>query len=146
MNTRFIELAGEIDTAMPDYVFHKVGEALNSVGNKIKGSKILVRGLAYKKNVDDTRELPSLEIMESLLKKGADVQYSDPYLPLAPKTRKFDFDLKSIKLTKGNIAAFDLILLATNHEAFDYEFINKEAKLIMDTRGIFDKSDKVVGA
>ena len=77
MNTRFIELAGEIDTAMPDYVFHKVGEALNSVGNKIKGSKILVRGLAYKKNVDDTRELPSLEIMESLLKKGADVQYSE---------------------------------------------------------------------
>jgi UDP-N-acetyl-D-glucosamine dehydrogenase len=146
MNTRFIELAGEINTAMPHYVIHKVGEALNSVGNAIKGSKILVLGLAYKKNVDDTRESPSLEIMEFLLKKGADVQYSDPYLPLAPKTRKFDFDLKSVELTKGNIAAFDLILLATDHEAFDYDFINKEARIIVDTRGIFKKSDKVFRA
>ena len=146
MNTRFIELAGEINTAMPHYVFQKVGEALNSVGNAIKGSKILVLGLAYKKNVDDTRESPSLEIMEFLLKKGADVQYSDPYLPFAPKTRKFDFDLKSVELTKENIAAFDLILLATDHEAFDYDFINKEAKIIVDTRGIFKKSDKVFRA
>jgi len=146
MNTRFIELAGEINTAMPHYVFHKVGEALNSVGNAIKGSKILVLGLAYKKNVDDTRESPSLEIMEFLLKKGADVQYSDPYLPLAPKTRKFDFDLKSVELTKENIAAFDLILLTTDHEAFDYDFINKEARMIVDTRGIFKKSDKVFRA
>jgi UDP-N-acetyl-D-glucosamine dehydrogenase len=146
MNTRFIELAGEINTAMPHYVFQKVGEALNSVGNAIKGSKILVLGLAYKKNVDDTRESPSLEIMEFLLKKGADVQYSDPYLPFAPKTRKFDFDLKSVELTKGNIAAFDLILLATDHDAFDYDFINKEARIIVDTRGIFKKSDKVFRA
>ena len=146
MNTRFIELAGEINTAMPHYVIHKVGEALNSVGNAIKGSKILVLGLAYKKNVDDTRESPSLEIMEFLLKKGADVQYSDPYLPFAPKTRKFDFDLKSVELTKENIAAFDLILLTTDHEAFDYDFINKEARMIVDTRGIFKKSDKVFRA
>ena len=146
MNTRFIELAGEINTLMPHYVVEKVGEALNSASKALKGSKILVLGLAYKKNVDDTRESPSLRIMELLLKKGADVQYSDPYLPLAPKTRKFNFDLKSVELTKKNIGAFDLVLLSTDHDAFNYDFINKEARIIVDTRGVFKKQDKVFRA
>jgi UDP-N-acetyl-D-glucosamine dehydrogenase len=146
MNTRFIELAGEINTLMPNYVVEKVGEALNSASKALKGSKILVLGLAYKKNVDDTRESPSLRIMELLLKKGADVQYSDPYLPLAPKTRKFNFDLKSVELTKKNIGVFDLVLLSTDHDAFNYDFINKEARIIVDTRGVFKKQDKVFRA
>ena len=143
IDTRFIELAGEINTGMPKYVVQKVGDTLNSVGKAIKGSRILVLGLAYKKNVDDTRESPSLKIIEMLMNKGADVQYSDPYLPVFPKTRKFYIALKSIKLNPTRINTFDLVLLVTNHDAFDYDLILKEAKLIVDTRGKFGKSDIV---
>ena len=100
INTRFIELAGEINTAMPHYVVQKVGETLNSVGKAIKGSKILILGFAYKKNVDDTRESPLLKIIDILMNMGAHVQYSDPYLSKAPKTRKFNFDLNSVELAK----------------------------------------------
>jgi len=146
MNTRFIELAGEINTLMPQYVVQKIGEALNSVSKPFNGSKILVLGLAYKKNVDDTRESPSLKIIDLLMKKGVDVQYSDPYLPLAPKTRKFNFNLKSVELTKKNIGKFDLVLLSTDHDGFNYDFINKEAKIIVDTRGIFKKPENVFRA
>lgn len=146
MNTRFIELAGEINTGMPNYVVQKVGDALNAAGKSIKGSRILVLGLAYKKNVDDTRESPSLTIMEMLIKMGADVRYSDPYLPEAPKTRKFNFDLKSIDLTSGNIKTFDAIVLATDHDDFDYDIILKNSSLIIDTRGRLKNSDKVIKA
>ncbi|MCH7613782.1 MAG: nucleotide sugar dehydrogenase [Candidatus Marinimicrobia bacterium] len=146
MNTRFIELAGEINTGMPNYVVQKVGDALNAAGKSIKGSRILVLGLAYKKNVDDTRESPSLTIMEMLIKMGADVQYSDPYLPEAPKTRKFNFDLKSIDLTAENIKSFDALVLSTDHDSFDYKMIEKEAKLIIDTRGKINDSEKVIKA
>ena len=118
MNTRFIELAGEINTNMPKYVVQKVGDALNCVGKSIKGSKILVLGLAYKKNVDDSRESPSFTIIELLLRKGAEVQYSDPYFSTAPKTRKFDCDLRSVDLTPENIHSFDLIVLSTSFCAF----------------------------
>jgi len=142
MNTRFIELAGEINTAMPHYVVQKVGEALNSVGKAIKGSKILILGLAYKKNVDDTRESPSLKIIDSLINMGAHVQYSDPYLPVAPKTRKFNFDLTSVELTANNIAAFDLVLLSTDHDDFDYDFIHRNANCIIDTKGRYRNGGK----
>jgi len=137
INTRFIELAGEINTAMPGYVVQKIGEALNSVGKSIKGSSILVLGLAYKKNVDDSRESPSFAIIDILMKMGADVQYSDPYLPETPKTRNYNFDLQSVKLTPENIKLFDVIVLATDHDKFDYKLIEKEAMLIVDTRGRF---------
>ena len=143
MNTRFIELAGEINTAMPHYVVQKAGEALNSVGKAINGSKILVLGLAYKKNVDDTRESPSLMIMDILMKKRANVSYSDPYLPKTPEIRKYNFDLTSIELTTENIQQFDLVLLVTDHDNFDYGLIEKEAKLIVDSRGKM-KPDKNV--
>jgi len=135
MNTRFIELAGEINTKMPHYVVQKVAEALNGIGKSINASKILVLGLAYKKNIGDCRESPSLVIIDLLMKRGADVQYSDPYVPVAPKTRKFDFNLKSIKINRDNIKYFDLILLATDHNNFDYGLIIKESKIILDTRG-----------
>jgi len=146
MNTRFIELAGEINTAMPHYVVQKVGEALNSVGKAIKGSKILVLGLAYKKNVDDLRESPSLELMDILLDKGAKVEYSDPFFKTIPRTRKHQFELKSIKLNNDLLRSADLIILATDHDDFDYGLIQKEGKLIVDTRGRFNNSEKVVKA
>jgi len=135
MNTRFIELAGEINTDMPKYVVQKVGEALNSIGSSIKSSKILVLGLAYKKNVDDTRESPSLTIIDILINKGANVQFSDPFLSHSPKTRKFNFDLTSIELTERNIRSYDIVILLTDHDNFDYKLIQKHAKLIVDTRG-----------
>jgi UDP-N-acetyl-D-glucosamine dehydrogenase len=143
IDTRFIELAGEINTGMPNYVVQKTGEALNSVGKSIKGSKILVLGLAYKKNVDDTRESPSLKIIDSLMNMGAHIQYSDPYLPVAPKTRKSMFNLTSVELVAENIKSFDVIVLATDHEDFDYELIKQQAKLIVDTRGRFDKQKNI---
>jgi len=146
VETRFIELAGEINTAMPNYVIQKINEALNTVEKSIKGSKILVLGLAYKKNVDDTRESPSLVIMDLLMKKGAYIQYSDPYLNEVPKTRKFSFNLKSIALSKETIKEFDLILLSTDHDGVNYELIESEAKLIVDTRNKIRRSDNVFTA
>jgi len=146
INTRFIELAGEINNRMPDYVVQKVGEALNTVGKSIKGSRILVLGLAYKKNVDDSRESPSFTIIDMLMKKGADIQYSDPYLPVAPKTRKFNFDLKSVEVTADNIKSFDAIVLSTDHDHFDYDLITRESKLIVDTRGRLKPSETVFSA
>ena len=146
LNTRFIELAGEINTSMPNYVVRKVSEVLNSVGKSVKGSKILVLGLAYKKNVDDLRESPSLKIIDILMKKGADVQYSDPYLPTVPKIRQYNFNLKSVEITAQNIKSFNAIVLSTDHDAFDYELIFKESKLLVDTRGMFKPSEKVFTA
>jgi len=146
METRFIELAGEVNSNMPYYVVNKVDEALNTIGKSISDSRILVLGLAYKKNVDDTRESPSLTIIDLLIKKGADVQYSDPYLPEAPKTRKYNFELKSIKISKETIKGFDLILLSTDHDDVDYKLIENESKLIVDTRGKLRHSDNVFSA
>jgi UDP-N-acetyl-D-glucosamine dehydrogenase len=146
MNTRFIEIAGEINSSMPKYVVRKVGEALNGVGKPIKGSRILILGLAYKKNIDDTRESPSFVIIDLLLDKGANIRYSDPYLLKAPKTRRFNCDLTSIELTSENIKSFDLVLLSTDHDSFDYGLIEKEAKLIVDTRGRLCSAKNVLKA
>ena len=146
INTRFIELAGEINNAMPNYVVQKVGEALNTIGKSIKGSRILILGLAYKKNVDDSRESPSFTIIDMLMKKGADIQYSDPYLPVAPKTRKFNFDLKSVELNPESIQSFDAVVLSTDHDSFDYDLITRESKLIIDTRGRLKPSNTVFSA
>jgi len=135
MSTRFIELAGEINTAMPNYVIQQVSEALNSASKAVNGCSILILGLAYKKNVDDTRESPSLVIMDMLMRMGANVDYSDPYLSQTQKTRKFDFKLKSVEINKKNIKSYDAIIICTDHDEFDYELINNEAQLIIDTRG-----------
>ena len=146
MNTRFIELAGEINTAMPSYVVQKIGESLNNVGKSIKNSKIFVLGIAYKKNVDDLRESPALEILAKLIDLGADVQFSDPYFDSIPPTRKFNFSLSSKVIDKKSLNDADLVLLATDHDDYDYDLIEKETKLIVDTRGKFNKSDKIVNA
>ncbi len=135
LHTRFIELAGEVNTRMPEWVIEKLGDALNSRGKPIKSSKILVLGIAYKKNVDDMRESPSVELMEILQNKGAEVQYSDPHVPAFPKMREHYFDLKSIELTEENLTSFDCVVLATDHDAFDYDMIKQHAQLIVDTRG-----------
>lgn len=139
LHTRFIELAGEINSDMPHWVISKVGDALNDRARSIKGSKVLVLGIAYKKDVDDMRESPSVELMEILRDKGAEVAYSDPHVPVFPKMREHHFDLKSVRLTAESIASYDVLLLATNHKAFDYDLIQKNAKLIIDTRGVYLK-------
>ncbi|WP_374276224.1 nucleotide sugar dehydrogenase [Azonexus sp.] len=135
VNTRFIELAGEVNAAMPDYVVAKVAAALNSVKKAINGSRVLVLGIAYKKNVDDTRESPSVVLMEKLRALGAEVAYSDPHLPAFPKMREHRFDLASTPLTPQTLAGFDCVLLATDHDRFDYAMIRECAPLIVDCRG-----------
>ena len=148
LHTRFIELAGEINSAMPNWVIGKTIEALNVEEKSLKGSKVLVLGISYKKNVDDARESPSVEIMELLKERGADVQYSDPYWPSFPKKREHHFDLKSIEITPQNIQSFDCVILVTPHDNFDYKIILENAKLIVDTRGIYhkEKSKNIIHA
>ena len=137
LHTRFIELAGEINSGMPQWVVGKIIDALNERGRAIKGSRVLVLGIAYKKNVDDMRESPAVALMELLAGRGAQVHYSDPHVPVFPKMRKHHFDLKSVPLTPETITSYDLVLLATNHDSFDYALIQKHGKLIVDTRGVY---------
>jgi len=147
VNTRFIELAGEVNTNMPRWVIGKVQDALNERGKALKGAKVLVLGLAYKKNVDDTRESPSVELMELLREKGALVDYADPHVPVFPKKRNYQFDLKSIDPKPEVIAQYDLLLLATDHAKFDYTMFKMHAQLIVDTRGVYQEpADNIVKA
>lgn len=135
LHTRFIELSGEVNQAMPEYVVSKLMDGLNNNSKPLKGSKVLVLGIAYKKNVDDMRESPSVEIMELLEAKGCIVAYSDPHVPVFPKMREHHFNLSSEVLTSENIASFDAIVLATDHDKFDYELIRRHALLVVDSRG-----------
>ena len=147
VHTRFIELAGEINSGMPHWVVDKVNAALNSRRKAINGSRILVLGIAYKKNVDDMRESPAVELMELLRQRGAHVEYSDPHVPVFPTMREHHFDLKSVAISRDTVAAFDLVLLATDHAKFDYGLILEHAQLVVDTRGVYlETSDKVVKA
>jgi UDP-N-acetyl-D-glucosamine dehydrogenase len=146
MNTRFIELAGEINTKMPDYVVQKVAEALNSVGKSIKGSKILILGLAYKKNIDDLRESPSLKLIDELIERGSDVGFIDPFFKTIPRTRKHNIELRGEKLNPQTLSSSDLVLLATDHDDFDYQLIMDHSSLIVDTRGRLKSSKKVIKA
>jgi len=137
LHTRFIELAGEINSDMPHWVIGKVTDALNQRGRSVMGSRVLVLGIAYKKDVEDMRESPSVELMEILRDKGAVVHYSDPHVPIFPRMREHHFDLASVALTPQSIASYDVVLLATSHSSFDYELIRQYARLIVDTRGIY---------
>lgn len=140
LHTRFIELAGEINSAMPRWVINKLSEALNDRQKSIKGSKVLVLGVAYKKDVDDLRESPSLEVMELLQQKGAELAFSDPHVNEIPDLRAHDFHhMESVAITKENIASYDCVILCTAHKAFDYQLIAENAQLIIDTRGGFRK-------
>lgn len=146
INTRFIELAGEINHYMPHWVVQKTIDALNEHEKAVKGSKILILGLAYKKNIDDTRESPAVEIMALLQQKGAHVEYSDPHVPVFPQKRDYQFDLKSVSLNEDTIRSFDCIILATDHDGFDYELLINHANLIIDTRGQFQAKDNIIDA
>lgn len=137
-NTRFIELAGEVNSGMPDWVVAKVIAALNERKKALRGAKILVLGIAYKKDVDDMRESPAVHVMEILQHKGAEIAYSDPHVAVFPKMRDHTwFDLKSTPITPETVASFDCLVLTTNHKAFDYALIQKHAALIVDTRGVY---------
>ena len=137
LHTRFIELSGEINRAMPEYVFGKVAQALNARRKALCGSKILVLGIAYKKNVDDMRESPSVEVMEFLRDAGAEIAYSDPHVPVFPKMREHSFNLSSVELTPETVAGYDAIVLTTDHAKFDYEMIRDNAQVIIDSRGVY---------
>jgi UDP-N-acetyl-D-glucosamine dehydrogenase len=133
--TRFIELAGEINTSMPRYVVNKVTEALNDRSKSVRGSRICILGIAYKRDVDDPRESPSFELMELLRAKGAFLSYSDPYVLQLPKMRHYNVpDMSSSELTADFLAAQDCVLIATDHSAFDYPFVVRHAPLVVDTR------------
>ncbi len=134
MSTQFIELAGEINTHMPEYVIHKVAEGLNEQRKSIKGSKVLVLGLAYKKDIDDIRESPSIELIELLKQRGAAVDYNDPYFPKTHKQREHDLRMTSKKLSAAMLKKYDCILIATDHSSYDYQWILDNAKLVVDTR------------
>jgi UDP-N-acetyl-D-glucosamine dehydrogenase len=137
LHTRFIELAGEINSDMPHWVVGKLADALNGRGKAVMGSRVLVLGIAYKKDVEDMRESPSVELMEILRDKGAIVDYSDPHVPVFPRMREHRFDLRSVELTPQRIASYDIVLLATAHSAFDYDLVRQYATLIVDTRGVY---------
>jgi UDP-N-acetyl-D-glucosamine dehydrogenase len=137
LSTRFIELAGEVNANMPQWVVSKVADALNDRDQALKGARVLILGIAYKKNVDDMRESPAVEIMELLRHKGAVISYADPHVPLFPRMREHRFDLTAVELTPKTLAAADCVLLATDHAKFDYDLIKTHARLIVDTRGIY---------
>ncbi len=145
--TRFIELAGEINSNMPHYVVHKVMDALNERGKSLRGSKILVLGVAYKKNVDDMRESPSVELIKIMKEKGARVDYNDPHVPVAVSPRK-GFTMRSTPINERKLKGYDCVLIATDHSSYDYRWIVKNSRLVVDTRnatrGI--KSRKIVKA
>ncbi|HOB73197.1 MAG TPA: nucleotide sugar dehydrogenase [Phycisphaerae bacterium] len=134
MPTRFIELAGEINTSMPEYVVEHVSAALNEHKKALKGAKVLVLGLAYKKDVDDIRESPSIELIELLKAKGAKVDYNDPHVPSTHKQREHDLRMKSVPLTPASLKKYDCVLISTDHSCYDYAMIVKNAKLVVDTR------------
>jgi UDP-N-acetyl-D-glucosamine dehydrogenase len=134
-STRFIELAGEVNTAMPYHVVDSIADALNQQKKSLKGSKLLVLGVAYKKDVDDLRESPTLKIMEILQKRGAEFDYNDPYFPQLHKMRHYDYsNMKSVPLTAEMLAKYDAVIIATDHSSYDYSAIVDGAKLVVDTR------------
>jgi UDP-N-acetyl-D-glucosamine dehydrogenase len=137
VNTRFIELAGEINDRMPQWVFGKIAEGLNLHGKAVRGSKVLVLGVAYKKNIDDLRASPALDILELLRSYGADYAYADPYVPVFPRLREHHFEMKSASYSPTSMADYDCVVLTTDHDDFDYAGIQQHASLIVDTRGVY---------
>ncbi|MDY7109859.1 MAG: nucleotide sugar dehydrogenase [Planctomycetota bacterium] len=141
--TKFIELAGEINAHMPAHVVSRVMSALNDDGKSLRGSKVLVIGIAYKPNIDDVRESPAAEIISLLRQAGADVSYHDPHVPAFPKMRKYDIDLESAPLTEDTIRGQDAVLIVTDHDAVDYALLGRFAKLIVDTRNAMARAGEV---
>jgi len=147
---RFIELAGEVNTSVPYYVVSKISDTLNGRGKSVKDSKILILGVAYKRDIDDIRESPALKIMELLIEKGAQVLYNDPYIPRLHKMRRYDFGITSRKLSEKLLSQMDAVVIVTDHTVYDYNWIVKHAHLIIDTRnatkGITQGRKKIIKA
>jgi UDP-N-acetyl-D-glucosamine dehydrogenase len=150
MPTRFIELAGEINHQMPDYVVQRTTLAFNDRGKSVKDTKILILGLAYKPDIDDVRESPSFELIEKLSHLGATVEYNDPHVPATHRMRNYDLQMRSVPLTPQSLAAYDCVIIATHHSAYDWQTIADHAELIIDTRGamrhVTGKRDHIVMA
>jgi UDP-N-acetyl-D-glucosamine dehydrogenase len=150
LSTRFIELAGEVNHAMPDYVVQRVAYALNTKGKAIRGSRVLVLGLAYKPDVDDVRESPSLVLIEKLGELGAAVDFHDPHIPATHKMRHHDLQMTSIELTDEALAGYDCVVIATHHSVYDWHRVARCARLIVDSRGVMrhlqGPRDHIIGA
>jgi UDP-N-acetyl-D-glucosamine dehydrogenase len=151
MSTRFIELAGDVNTSMPTYVVSKISDALNDSSKPVKGSKITLLGMAYKRDVDDPRESPGFELMDLLLKKGALVQYNDPHIPVLPAMRRYPhLRMTSQELSSDYMRSQDCLVIVTDHSAYDWDPIAEHAQLIVDTRnatkGIVSPRARIVRA
>ncbi len=136
LNTRFIELAGEVNTSMPEYVIHTLTRALNDDRKAVSGSRLLVLGVSYKRDVDDVRESPALEIIRDLQKLGGEVSYHDPYVPIYPEGRKGKLGIKSVPLTPETLEQSDAVIIITDHRCVDYGLVGKHAQLVIDTRNM----------
>ena len=145
---RFIELAGTINTVMPQYVVTKTEQALATRGTTLRGARILILGLSYKKDIGDPRESPAFPLIELLEQAGAQVSYSDPFIPRMPRMRRFTTDDRcSVTVAPGTLAAYDAVIIVTNHAAFNYPMILRHARLIVDTRNVYPGSHpKVIKA
>lgn len=143
--TKFIELAGEVNTQMPYYVLEKTTEALNEYGKSIKGAKILILGLAYKRDIDDSRESPAFKIIELLTERGAQTDYNDPYIPVVPKTSHHNLDKTSVPITAEKLQEYDCVVIVTDHSSYDAQFIVDHSKLVVDTRNLTKNADKKHG-
>ena len=137
VEARFVELTGEVNRGMPRWVVGKLEAALAARGGALAGSRVLVLGIAYKKNVDDMRESPAVEIMEILRDKGVDIAYADPHVPVFPRMREHRFDLRSTAVTPEALRGYDAAVLATDHDVFDYPMIARESRLLVDSRGVY---------
>jgi len=136
--TRFIELAGEINRQMPEYVLSKIASALNDDKKPVNGSNILIIGLAYKPNIDDTRETPAAELIELIAEAGGRVSYHDPHVPVFPSMRNYQFTMKSVELSKSTLKAADCVVIVTDHDVINYYFIGSHSKLVVDTRNAME--------
>jgi UDP-N-acetyl-D-glucosamine dehydrogenase len=139
LNTRFIELAGEVNARMPGYVVDQVMRGLNRAGRAVQGAKIAIIGIAYKKDVDDPRESPAFEIIEELLHLGAELSYHDPHIPAMPRMRKHDLRMVSQPITPHYLAAQDCVLIVTDHTAVDWTTVLKHSRLVIDPRNALGK-------
>ena len=147
IDTRFIELSGEINREMPAYVVNKLSLALAERDKELSNSKVLVMGLSYKKNIGDPRESPAMAILDLLTQGGAEVSYTDPFFPTFPLMKNYSYSMSSVNLTETAIRSFDSVLLVTDHDCFDYAFIQLHAQLIVDTRGRYrELSDQIIRA
>ena len=147
IKAKFVELAGEINTKIIDYIIKKTISSLKMNNKNIEKSKILILGLSYKKNINDLRESPSLELIDKLKnKKNASVHYSDPFFSRIPKTRKYDLNMKSVKISSDAINKYDVVILMTDHDNFDYSKIKKNSKILIDTRGKYKVGENVIRA